>query len=96
MSNNQPYGNTWQERPEDIILLRNRTQKNFILDSHRPLVSTPDAECEHCARFSTFLKSSNFSIKANLPSSDCVGCPTCEVLSPEFSVSCPLLLLFGF
>jgi hypothetical protein len=32
MSNNQPYGNTWQERPEDIILLRNRTQKNFILD----------------------------------------------------------------
>lgn len=28
----QPFGNTWQERPEDIILLRNRTQKNFILE----------------------------------------------------------------
>lgn len=28
----QPFGNTWQERPEDIILLRNRTAKNFILE----------------------------------------------------------------
>ncbi len=28
----QPFGNTWQERPEDVIMLRNRTQKNFILD----------------------------------------------------------------
>ncbi|MFN8446430.1 MAG: hypothetical protein U0175_36905 [Caldilineaceae bacterium] len=28
----QPFGNTWQERPEDIIMLRNRTQKNFILE----------------------------------------------------------------
>jgi hypothetical protein len=28
----QPYGNTWQERPEDVIMLRNRTQHNFILE----------------------------------------------------------------
>ena len=28
----QPFGNTWQENPEDIIILVNRSSKNYILD----------------------------------------------------------------
>lgn len=28
----QPFGNTWQEDPEEIIILVNRSTKNYILD----------------------------------------------------------------
>ena len=28
----QPFGNTWQEDPEEIIMLVNRSQKNYVLD----------------------------------------------------------------
>ena len=28
----QPFGNTWQEDQEDIIILANRSSKNYVLD----------------------------------------------------------------
>lgn len=28
----QTYGNTWQENPDDIIVLANRTAHNYILE----------------------------------------------------------------
>lgn len=28
----QPYGNTWQENPDDIIMLVNRTKNNYVLE----------------------------------------------------------------